>query len=436
MLWVRTDLEAPKVEGEVSLLVSGYFASQIWLNGENIGRNGMPGQNALSEAPGLMDAAFHVPSALIRPDSNELILLISSHHGVIDLTYPFHNVRLVATRPNDRRPIVSLAPILIACGLILAGGVYFGGMALTRAPRFNALILFLLCLVAAGQLVAEIARSVWAYPYPVHGLRLVAIAGFSAGFGLLTCFYVVRRLQRSWLWPIMGVATALSGLALWLHDGFDGKSSFAMLGPLLCAFLLSLYVAWRRSDPDIRSRALISATALSIFIVPNILVPSLFLDTLFFYLVAAFLLVLLAEQIRERSREQADRHQETARADRLQLLLDQLDPDTLAPPLIIRSAGRIQQVPVADITTIQGADGYSEIYLENGHTITHTKSLNALESELPTSFLKVHRSHIVNTAHVSALERDSSGTGRLILKNGTGIPVSRRILPRVREALS
>jgi hypothetical protein len=58
------------------------------------------------------------------------------------------------------------------------------------------------------------------------------------------------------------------------------------------------------------------------------------------------------------------------------------------------------------------------------------------EASLPAAFLRVHRSHIVNTSFVSALERDASGVGRRILPNGLDLPMSRRILPKVRSALT
>jgi DNA-binding LytR/AlgR family response regulator len=329
---------------------------------------------------------------------------------------------------------------MIALGLFLAGAVYFGGIAVTRTGRRDALVLAGLCVLASGQLLSEIARLIWAYPYPVHGWRLLAIASFSAAFGLLTCYYVVRQLKPAWLWPVMVLAILTSVSALVLQSGFDAKSVFAMLGPLLFAFGVSLYVAARPAErlqgAGLRRRALISAMALLAVIAPNILIPDLFLNAVFFYLVAGLLLILLADQVRERSREQAEAVRETARANRLQLLLDQLDTDAIAPPLTIRSAGKVEQIPVADITTVQGADGYAEIHLSGGRAILHTKSLGALERELPSDFLKVHRSHIVNTTHVRALERDPSGTGALLLSNGVRIPVSRRILPRVRAALS
>ena len=63
-------------------------------------------------------------------------------------------------------------------------------------------------------------------------------------------------------------------------------------------------------------------------------------------------------------------------------------------------------------------------------------ALAGLEAELPETFLRVHRSHIVNTAFVSALERDTGGVGRLTLSQGQEVPVSRRIMPKVRTALA
>jgi DNA-binding LytR/AlgR family response regulator len=76
------------------------------------------------------------------------------------------------------------------------------------------------------------------------------------------------------------------------------------------------------------------------------------------------------------------------------------------------------------------------VHFESGQTALYTGSLSGLEASLPPTFLRVHRSHIVNTSYVSALERDASGVGRLILSNGMDVPISRRILPKVRSALA
>ncbi|MGB3455541.1 MAG: LytTR family DNA-binding domain-containing protein [Litorimonas sp.] len=448
LIWVKLDVSAPEMDtgratGAVSdsthqLFLSGRFSSRVWLNGAPVGRNGLPGADRLSEAPGLMDVAFTLPDGVVRPGSNEVVLLASAHHSLIDLTRPFHNARIVRTQPGSRRLAAFVAPVMVALGLFLAGGVYFAALAVTArhatGARQDYALLSLLCALASGQLMAEISRTVWAYPYPVQDVRLVAIAGFSAAFGLLSCFYVTRRLRPQNLRTVMAVAALSVVLAIWQQEGFDGKSALAMLGPLCIALAVSIWTWVRPGEPTMRSKARLAAAALTALIVPNLLLPDLFLDAIFFFMVAGFLVLLLVEQVRARSREQAEALRETARADRLQRLLDQLEP-VAPPPLVIRSAGRVEQVPVSDITHITGADGYAEIHLSGGRAILHTKSLGALERELPSDFLKVHRSHIVNTSCVSALDRDGSGTGSLVLTDGKRIPVSRRILPRVRQAL-
>lgn len=435
----------PGQDGPFQLYISGRFSWQAWLNGTEVGRNGLPGVDSRSEAPGLMDVALNIPPGTLRTDSNSLVLLASAHHSFVDLSRPLHTLRIVPVEANSRRLAVLTSPVMVALGLFLAAGVYFAGLAVTggrsgsmshSVRRLEPFWLALLCVIASGQLLAEMLRPLWAYPYPVHDLRLLAIAGFSAAFGLLSCFYVTRRLRPAWQPYIMGVSSLLVLFLLWQQPGFDSKSALAMVSPLCVALAISLWTAYRASASEMRVQALIATAALLALILPNLLVPNLFLDAIFFYLVAGFLLALLVDQVRTRSQEQADAFRETARADRLQLLIDQLEPDGAPPPLILRSAGRIEQVPIADISHIMGADGYAELHLSEGRTVLHTKSLGALESELPASFLKVHRSHIVNTAWVSALERDGSGTGSLVLKDGQRIPVSRRILPKVRQALS
>jgi len=77
-----------------------------------------------------------------------------------------------------------------------------------------------------------------------------------------------------------------------------------------------------------------------------------------------------------------------------------------------------------------------ELHYEDGRCVLYTLTLARLEDQLPPTFLRVHRSHIVNTAFVRALEREPGGGGRLLLRSGGEVPVSRRILPRVRTALS
>ena len=90
---------------------------------------------------------------------------------------------------------------------------------------------------------------------------------------------------------------------------------------------------------------------------------------------------------------------------------------------------------VRDLSHCSGAGDYVELCLQDGKSLLHQSTLNELESELPAEFVRVHRSHIVNTSQIGSLSREPSGVGRLLMANGATVPVSRRIMPKVRDAL-
>ena len=93
--------------------------------------------------------------------------------------------------------------------------------------------------------------------------------------------------------------------------------------------------------------------------------------------------------------------------------------------LAVRSAGRIDLAAFADIVALSGADDYVEVILADGRRFLHDTRLAELEHRLPAGFLRVHRSHIVNAAHVHGI-RTLLGRRRLLeLAGGAEIPVSR-----------
>ena len=134
----------------------------------------------------------------------------------------------------------------------------------------------------------------------------------------------------------------------------------------------------------------------------------------------------------ERQRRQA----EERRAQQLETALAEARQRTAPAQLQLVSAGRVDYVPTDRIVQLKGAGDYVEVHYDDGRTALYNGSLAGLEAELPETFLRVHRSHIVNTAFVNALERDASGVGRLLLAQGSEVPVSRRIMPKVRSALA
>jgi hypothetical protein len=434
LIWVKANIGLQETKGPLgqplSLYVSGKMASAFYLNGQFVGSNGKPGLDAASETPGLMDAQLYPPQSLFRVGSNELVFLASSHHGYLRLSSPVHFVGFGAPTDINDTLLRHYWPSLLTLGVFILGGLYFGITAFLGAERSRAFTLSFICAFAAAQLVAEVYRGLYAYAYPVHDLRLILITVFSAGFGLSVTIHVLNAFNSKHFWAIVIGAALLSLAGVYFAVGLDRKAEAAMLLPLLVSLAATALWSYQR-----RPRAFVYFLSLLVFSAAIRMFPSLFLDILFFNLVAAFLLFLFAEQALATAKEAERRRIEEVRANRLELALEQAQQKEEASTIIVKSAGRMEHIRTDKLCYCRGADGYSEIKLIDDREVLHAATLAEMEETLPSTFLRVHRSYLVNTAFVKSLTRDVAGTGILTLTNGSEIPVSRRTMPQVRQAL-
>ncbi len=75
--------------------------------------------------------------------------------------------------------------------------------------------------------------------------------------------------------------------------------------------------------------------------------------------------------------------------------------------IIVKSEYRLVQIPTADILFIEGLKDYVRIYtVDEQKSIMTLMNMKTLEQSLPSSFLRVHRSFIVNTNRIKIIERN------------------------------
>jgi len=110
-------------------------------------------------------------------------------------------------------------------------------------------------------------------------------------------------------------------------------------------------------------------------------------------------------------------------------------PENTAEHIQINSSGKMERVAINDILYCQASGDYVELHLISNRQLLFSGSLKKLAELMPANFIKVHRSYLVNLDCIRALKSDS-GNGQLILTNDNTIPVSRRMMPRVRETIS
>ncbi len=87
--------------------------------------------------------------------------------------------------------------------------------------------------------------------------------------------------------------------------------------------------------------------------------------------------------------------------------------------LFVKSEYKTVRVQLGDVEYIEGMKEYVKIHMANHQDITTLLSMKALEEKLPAdSFMRIHRSFIVNLSKITAIERQRVIIGKEYLPIG------------------
>lgn len=100
-------------------------------------------------------------------------------------------------------------------------------------------------------------------------------------------------------------------------------------------------------------------------------------------------------------------------------------PEAYPQQLTIRVRRRLLSVDMSEIAWIQGASQYSRVHTRDGEYLL-SRTLASLECELdPRRFFRIHRSAIVNAAHVTEVRSSGDGRYNILLRGGLSLPMGR-----------
>ncbi|QHS53212.1 LytTR family DNA-binding domain-containing protein [Edaphobacter sp. 12200R-103] len=103
--------------------------------------------------------------------------------------------------------------------------------------------------------------------------------------------------------------------------------------------------------------------------------------------------------------------------------------------IVFKSKGRILFLPVSEICWIGAEENYVRICTQS-ETHLLRETMTRLEEKLdPTTFLRVHRSSIVNLQYVKEVRPEVDGEYGVHLLNGQKIPMSRTYRSRIKNWL-
>ena len=118
---------------------------------------------------------------------------------------------------------------------------------------------------------------------------------------------------------------------------------------------------------------------------------------------------------------------------------EQNAPAALAQPslaagrtrLLLSERGKVVVLTLRDIEFVQAAEKHVKIYA-GGRCYSFRQTLAELEERLdPASFVRVHRSTVVNVEHIAEMHPLFHGDYELVLRRGTRLTLSRRYRERL-----
>jgi len=109
---------------------------------------------------------------------------------------------------------------------------------------------------------------------------------------------------------------------------------------------------------------------------------------------------------------------------------DRIATDNVQTPLVkvvdriaVKNGSRIHVIPVKDISYVQACGDYVMLFTPMGEFLKE-QTMKSLEQYLPSNFLRVHRSFIVNIEQIERVELFAKETYHVHLKNGTFVRAS------------
>lgn len=101
--------------------------------------------------------------------------------------------------------------------------------------------------------------------------------------------------------------------------------------------------------------------------------------------------------------------------------------------ILIRDRDQVHVIPVEQVECIEAQGDYLAIEVD-GKCHLKPQRISEIEEQLdPTRFLRVHRSFIINLAHLQAIERPGPDRHAARLRSGKRVPISRSGYEKLRE---
>ncbi len=432
-LTISIDLTTKQIESEqpLGLFISGNMSASAYLNGNYIGGKGLASITPENEVAGAFDWVGFVDPSFVHQGANTLTLLISSHRNITSRQGYFNRLYvgefINTTDEYNKHYALTFVPL----GAMLIGLAFL----LSRGFKRSSRPLLALVIIAIVQLLIEVSRGIYAYPYYLQDARLFAIALCAFFFGQCLLLVTIRNVSRFRLLLIVSASSLLTLAVQIVTEDYDYKAIVAVQIPAVLWLLWTCAQKLKLIKPSTSSHQNTYALIFLSLLLATFVTKNEFLDSFFYYLIAAIVVALTVVESKRKVTLEKELSNTKHQAEKLKMALALTYEKPADQVIKIKSAGQITLVPMDSIIFCKAAGDYVELVCKD-QSVLFSGSLQRLIDELTSGFLKVHRSYIVNAKYITELKRMPSGNGELQLAQGHRVPVSRAMFIKIRETVA
>lgn len=133
--------------------------------------------------------------------------------------------------------------------------------------------------------------------------------------------------------------------------------------------------------------------------------------------------------------ERAKERMAAKSAPKLETLAENLTPNEPLNRIVVKTGKAIQVVPIEQIEMIEASDDYVSIYT-NQERFVKKQTMKYFEERLnPNTFIRTHRSYIVNITQIASIELYEKDSYIGILRNGNKVKISASGYKELKEKL-
>jgi len=234
-------------------------------------------------------------------------------------------------------------------------------------------------------------------------------------YSTFTSFSIVTLLTDTGAYTLLYAVTGILLMYILKYAGFDNLNVFQRninyFGLFLFAIIIVVGIAY--------VIVLIISEDGTTEILQKLLPLRVFISSLIFcLLVSIYKLKLLVQK------DELNEEPNYFQSEEEPLKDNSSDPKYFIDRIAIKSGQKINVIPVDEIYCLKAESDYVQVITEKGKYLKEQTMKYFEENLLPTKFIRVHRSYIVNVEAISRIELYEKQTQLVTLKNGMQIRMS------------